>query len=188
MRHVRCTHLSLALLFLCAEVSSTAAQSVRLPILRQELLHRAKEDQRVRAEMPDDPSKITPAHLARVQTVDRANTAYLKRVVRRYGWPGKRLAGDDGAHAAWILLQHADHAPAFQKQCLKVMEKAVRRGDASGQDYAYLLDRVLTGEGKPQMYGTQVKFADGQYVPLPIADEANVDRRRAVVGLPPLAE
>ena len=55
-----------------------------------------------------------------------------------------------------------------------------------------LLDRVLVGEGKPQVYGTQGKrFEDwkGKEPELePIEDEANVDKRRAEVGLPPLAE
>lgn len=32
--------------------------------------------------------------------VDRDNTAWLKKVIDHHGWPGKALAGEDGAHAA----------------------------------------------------------------------------------------
>jgi hypothetical protein len=51
---------------------------------------------------------------------------------------------------------------------------------------------VLVGEGKPQIYGTQAKRFEewkGQEPVLePIEDEANVDKRRAQVGLFPLSE
>ena len=75
----------------------------------------------------------------------------------------------------------------FQKQCLLLMEKAVKKGDASRADLAYLTDRVLMGEKRKQRYGTQVVSQRGRYVPYPIEDEASVDKRRAQVGLRPLA-
>jgi hypothetical protein len=28
-------------------------------------------------------------------------------ILDTYGWPGKRLVGDDGAEAAWMLALHA---------------------------------------------------------------------------------
>ena len=75
---------------------------------------------------------------------------------------------------------------------LPLVEKAYRSGGLSGQSYALLLDRVLVGEGKPQVYGTQAKRFEewkGREPALePIEDEANVDRRRAEVGLFPLSE
>jgi hypothetical protein len=43
-------------------------------------------------------------------------------------------------------------------------------------------------EGKKQIYGTQFTSQDGQWQPRPLEDAANVDVRRAEVGLPPLAE
>ena len=43
-------------------------------------------------------------------------------------------------------------------------------------------------EGKPQVYGTQFKIKGQELIPAPIEDEQNVDRRRAEVGLPSLAE
>jgi hypothetical protein len=114
----------------------------------------------------------------------------VKVIVRQYGWPSPRLVGRDGAEAAFLLVQHSDHA--FQKQMLPLVEKAYRSSELSGQSYALLLDRVLVGEGKPQVYGTQAKRFEewvGREPALePIEDEANVDQRRAGVGLPPLSE
>ena len=60
--------------------------------------------------------------------------------------------------------------------------------ELSQSNLAYLTDRVLLAEGKKQLYGTQFTVVDGKWKPRPLEDEANVDKRRAEVGLPPLAE
>jgi hypothetical protein len=125
-----------------------------------------------------------------MKVIDAANVERMKAIVNQYGWPGPELVGHDGSEAAFLLVQHADLA--FQQKMLPLVEKAYRSGGLTGQDYALLLDRVRVAEGKPQVYGTQAKrFAEwnGPEPTLqPIEDEANVDKRRAEVGLPPLAE
>jgi hypothetical protein len=123
----------------------------------------------------------------RMARADRQNQARLKKIVARHGWPGKTLVGKKAAHAAWVLVQHADNDRAFQKRCLALM-KAVPRGEVEPQDLAYLTDRVLVGEGKKQLYGTQLRGEKGVFKPLPIEDEKKVDKRRAAVGMPPLAQ
>jgi hypothetical protein len=114
----------------------------------------------------------------------------MRAIVRKYKWPSPELVGRDGSEAALSLVQHADQA--FQKEILPLVKKAYRSGGRSGPSYALLLDRVLVGEGKPQVYGTQAKRIEewnGQEPTLqPIEDEANVDKRRAEVGLSPLSE
>ena len=53
-----------------------------------------------------------------------------------------------------------------------------------------MTDRVRVAQGKPQVYGTQFWRGPGGTGPLvahPIDDEAEVDERRAAVGLEPLA-
>jgi hypothetical protein len=58
-------------------------------------------------------------------------------------------------------------------------------------DAATLEDRVLVGEGKPQIYGTQVHFGPetgGRWELYPIVDEEHVDERRTRIGLPPMAD
>ena len=122
-----------------------------------------------------------------VQRIDKENTEELRAIVKRFGWPGRSLVGQRGANAAWMVVQHADHDRAFQKQCLKLME-AAPDGEVSKEDVAFLTDRVLLADGKKQRYGTQFKQVGGRFVPQPLEDEANVDERRKKVGLPPLAE
>jgi hypothetical protein len=164
---------------------------VKEPALRRELLERVERDQAIRKELiskgVQNPDKDV---LARMQAIDAENTERVRAIVGRYGWPGPELVGRDGAEAAFLIVQHADHA--FQKEMLPLVEKAYRGGGLSGQSYALLLDRVLVGEGKPQVYGTQAKrfeeWKGREPVLEPIEDEANVDKRRAEVGLPPLSE
>lgn len=150
--------------------------------LRRELLALVVEDQAARAAMIKDWSD--PAAKAAVDAIDRRSTARLKEVVARHGWPSFALVGEDGAHAAWLLVQHADLDPAFQKECLAKMQPLVERGQASGIDYAYLTDRVAVAEQRPQRYGTQF---DERREPRPIEDEAHVDARRAALGMPSMA-
>jgi hypothetical protein len=152
--------------------------------LRTELLERAARDQAARLSLRPDHGVV--AWEAIVAPVDRDNTARLREIIGRHGWPGRRLAGDDGAHAAWLLAQHA---PAeLQEECLPLLEDAVTRGDASPADLAYLRDRVLTHRGEPQIYGTQYLERDGVLKLCPVRDPAGLDERRAALGLEPEAE
>jgi len=76
----------------------------------------------------------------------------------------------------------------LQKEVLPLVRNAYLTGTLKGQDFAMLQDRVLVKEGKPQIYGTQFKIKGKELILDLIEDEPNVDRRRAEVGLPSLAE
>jgi uncharacterized protein len=179
---------------------------VREPALRRELLARQKQDQDARADYlrmlgdrgiqprDGDPKFTEPAlvklvqeHTAKMAQIDRQNTEWLEKMVDTYGWPGRALVGAEAAGAAWLLVQHADANVAFQKRCLKLMNEAPE-GDVRPQYIAYLTDRILVHEGKAQVYGTQAGGQGSALKLSPIADQANVDKRRAQVGLPPLDE
>lgn len=120
-------------------------------------------------------------------SIDRKHAARMKKIVHTYGWPGISLVGIEASNAAWLLLQHADHDPTFQKECLARM-KALPKEDILQPNIAYLEDRILTAEGKPQLYGTQFQGTGKSLRPRPIADEKSVDRRRKSMGLGTMAE
>jgi hypothetical protein len=69
-----------------------------------------------------------------------------------------------------------------------MLERAYRSGDVKGQDVALLTDRLATARRQPQVFGTQADILDGRIVLKPIGDSANVDARRASMGLPPMKE
>ena len=162
-----------ALLARIAERRATAQAAVAEPALRETLLAMERDDQAARA-TDDAPTEI----------VDARTTEALKAIVAKHGWPGKRLVGKDGAHAAWLIVTHSRDL-AFQRQCLEMLEIAVAQGEAQAVEHAYLSDRVAVNAGKPQRWGTQF---DADNKPYPIEDAAHVDERRKAIGLSTLAD
>lgn len=161
------------------------------PALREGLLQMVEEDQAIREEwIKAGVDRPQESLIQRMSVIDGRNLVRMKAIVKKYGWLGPETVGVDGTAAAFLLVQHAEHA--FQKRMLPRLRNAFRAGKLAGPDYALLLDRVLVGEGKPQIYGTQAKLFDQwkgkEPVLYPIEDEHNVDKRRAEVGLGPLAE
>lgn len=159
--------------------------------LRKELLAMIERDQNIRNEMiqsgVDHPNRGILAHM---DIIDRRNTSRMKSIIKEYGWPGPALVGWDGTEAAFLLVQHADHRT--QKELLPLMQKEYRAGILSGPNYALFIDHVLVDDGRPQVYGSRARPFDqweaGEPRLYPIEDEANVDKRRAEVGLSSLAE
>ena len=120
--------------------------------------------------------------------VDERNTKRMKQIVGKYGWPIRKIVGRDGMRAAWLLVQHADHAVTFQRKCLTLMEAHMADDQVAKADIAYLADRVAVNAGKPQTYGTQGHVVEGVWRPRPIRDREHVDQRRKSVGLKTLKE
>lgn len=163
---------------------------VEEPALRAELLAMLEQDQAVRTGVapPGDPR--TPDELAADwDETDRRNSARMAEVLDAHGWPGWRLVGSDGAFAAFVLVQHADLDLPLQQRGLDLLTAAVREDDADPSDLAYLVDRVRVATDQPQVYGTQWGSDEsGAPAPrTPIEDPAQVDIRRAAVGLGTLA-
>ena len=181
----RHTALVLALSIAAAGVGAQQPVPQRDETLRAELLVRGQKDQEARqpflAGFPDSIS------LVQMNAVDVSNTAFLKRVVAERGWPGTSLVGRDGEQAAFLILQHATLDTAFMAQTLPLIERAYAANEAEGQQVALLTDRVARQRGQPQRYGTQASIVGGRFVLDPIADSVNVDRRRAQLGMPPVA-
>ena len=104
-------------------------------------------------------------------------------------WPGRRLVGDDGEHAAWLVAQQEIDDVGLQRRCLELLEISVACGDADPVHLAFLQDRVRMADGREQLYGSQfVRDEHGRLVPWHMDDIGRVDARRARLGLPPFAE
>ena len=183
----------------CAETEYRQSTGLRL-----ELLRRVKADQNARTTLVAflkkngggvvDPSTLPVDRKAEyeklgtaIKKADQENTDRLGTVIEVHGWPAISLVGKDGSHAAWLLVQHADADLKLQRKCLDLMAK-IPKAEVSQTDLAYLTDRVLLAEGKKQIYGTQFTSSDGKSEPRPLEDAADVDKRRAEVGLQPFAE
>ncbi len=177
-----------------------AAPIITHPELRAELRGLFRRDQRARKDMiaainrapapPDGQPYAEEAMPAvrRVREIDIESADFLEKVIEEHGWPTISMVGQDGADAAWLIAQHADARPELQQRALQLMEVAVANGEANPAKLAYLTDRVLVSQKKPQRYGTQFGVdSDGVHRPYRIEPGEAIDLRRAKVGLPPLA-
>ncbi len=157
---------------------------VKDPALCAELLAVTNRDQLVRRkQMADRENKSVQDE---VKKVDAENLVQIEAVIKAHGWPTKELVGIKGVGAVWTVIQHS--TLEVQKRYIDMMTKAADAGDLDWALVATTVDRIRVREGKPQVYGTQFKEANGQMVPEPIEDEQHVDERRAKVGLQSLAE
>lgn len=134
---------------------------------------------------PDSPEVYS---LAKEQhAIDQNNLKRLEKIVAESGWPKLSIVGTKAASAAFLIVQHADLAK--QQRYLPIIRQAAKAGEARVSDLALLEDRVLIGQGKKQLYGSQLQSdGKGGWAFYPIEDEARVDERRRSVGLPPLAD
>ena len=155
-------------------------------ILADRLIALAAHDLETRERLAADGSLFDGYH-PEMQAVHEANARALEAIIVETGWPTPRLAGEDGAEAAWLIAQHAIGLPRFQRKCLELLKAAVAAGEAPAWQMAMMVDRILTYEGRPQVYGTSFDWDDdGELSPRPIQGPEGLDQRRAEVGLEPL--
>ncbi len=72
---------------------------------------------------------------------------------------------------------------------LPLLKDLAQKGELPIKTVALMEDRVLLGEGKKQIYGSQIMTDyNGKTFVRPIEDPDNVDARRFAIGLNPMAE
>lgn len=131
-------------------------------------------------------SKELQDHWNKVNRTDAENLFKVKFILDKYGWLGPEIIGQQGNTTLFLVIQHSNQET--QEKYLPMMREAVKKKKAEPRHLALLEDRVALAQGKKQIYGSQLSGIPGQYYLLPLEDPDNVDKRRAEVGLPPLAE
>ncbi|MFJ6433334.1 DUF6624 domain-containing protein [Streptomyces sp. NPDC091416] len=162
----------------------TAAEQLR-PDLARELIDRAMKAAARRAKRLRN--ELDAVHLGQDRHADHADTKILRRLLAEHDWPGHRLVGPDAARAAWSLALHADDDADFQRAATTLLERAVHDGDAPIQHWAHLYDRTLVNSGRPQEFGTQLRFTAVGVELCQVRTPDFLDQRRATVGLSPIA-
>lgn len=158
-------------------------KGIKFPAIAQELEKMLEADQAMRQKALENNGVIESEE---DDTLDQRNAERMKQIIEEIGWPSVFKVGQEAAHTAWLLVQHADHDVEFQKEALVLMKQ---EEGVEERDIAYLEDRVMVNEGRPQIYGTQFRpNARGEYNPLPIEDVESVDERRRQMGLGTLEE
>lgn len=154
--------------------------------LQRDLLAMREADLRVREELAHV-GELESGYHPRMELLHRQNAERLRAIVAEHGWPGTAMVGEDGAQAAWLVLQHAISEPDMQRGYLPLLLEAATRGEIPRWQPAYLADRICFFEGRPQIYGTHSDWNDeGVMAIYPLEVPERVNELRAGVGLPPL--
>ncbi|PCH76773.1 MAG: hypothetical protein COB98_05265 [Flavobacteriaceae bacterium] len=114
---------------------------------------------------------------------DSLNLLQITKLLDEKGWLGKNIIGGMGNATLFLVIQHSDIDT--QLKYMPMMKDAVLKGNANSSSLALLQDRVALGQGKRQIYGSQIHSdieTQEKYV-APLIDPKNVDKRRAEVGL-----
>ncbi len=176
-------------LLLCAAMAAFGQNKIKNPELAKVIDDLKVEDQKPYERVKS--GEITSLQAEKdFKEITVKNLVQLKLIVKKYGYPSHTLVGESSSHNFWLMVQHSDSDLKFQKKLLKLMLKEVKRNNASGRDYAYLVDRVRINSGKPQLYGSQIVVKDPQkgYELKPVFQPEKLNQRRKQVGLPPVEE
>ena len=86
---------------------------------------------------------------------DSLNQAKVYGILDEVGWPSGLT--EKANQAIFLVIDHSE----LESQCkyLDLVKAKAEEGVLDGSDYAALHDRVLMKQGKPQIYGTQIKMA-----------------------------
>lgn len=119
---------------------------------------------------------------------DRFLEAEVFAIIEERGWPGRSLVGGQANSAVFMVLQHATLEE--QEKYLPYMKESVLAGESSANQLAMLTDRVLVGQGKKQLYGSQFDRdpETGVRSLKPVEDPVNLNKRRIEIGLSPLED
>jgi hypothetical protein len=156
--------------------------------LRSELLAMRDRDQAAReaCDKGTTDDRIT-CYVKIAEDVDRPNTERLKAILKAGGFPDAKAVGKDGVEAFYLILQHSADIE-LKTQCLEHITKAFEAKLLAPSSYANFTDRLLVNLGKPQVYGSNFELKDGKLVMSATEDLNNLDKRRAKIGLPPIAD
>ena len=176
-----------------ADAAWVAAQQHSVPLAKEHLSNaqlRSEIDKRFDADQSArnaiSASQGDKSLVAKVIEVDQSNLPWLKQQIAKYGFPSVAEVGHKGVEEIFMLTQHADSDPAFQVNVLTLMEPLVDANEVSKKAVAFLTDRVLVAQGKPQRYGTQFgKDSHGKRMLQPVEHETDLDKRRASMDLEP---
>jgi len=116
-----------------------------------------------------------------------ANEQKIAEILKN-GWPRIEEIGEQGNLTICNVLQHS--SPETRLKYLPLMRQATKNKQLSPWLLARTEDRIATDRGELQIYGGQIKYypETNTFDVWPIFDSENVDKRRAEIGLEPMAQ
>ena len=142
-----------------------------------------KSDQSVRQE-----NDMTKIDFDLMNRVDLTNLGKVVSIIEQCGMPTSQSIGKENVNTIFLVIQHSKLT--YQKEYFPMLKELADNGDLDWPSLALLEDRILMGEGKPQIYGTQIQSAmnSSDYELYELENPEYVDKRRKKVGMEPLSE
>lgn len=120
-----------------------------------------------------------------MREIDLKNGLRVQQIIDAHGWLGIDDIGEDANETLFLCIQHINEL-TVQTKYLPLLREAVKQGNAKGWHYAFLTDRILMNQGKPQVYGTQTITSNNKVFIVPLENPDKVDELRKEIGLAPL--
>ncbi|WP_350293970.1 DUF6624 domain-containing protein [uncultured Croceitalea sp.] len=116
------------------------------------------------------------------------NEKKIIEILELIGWPNGAAIKEQQNLTICNVLQHS--GIEIRKKYLPLMKDAVNNGELQARFLARAGDRLATDEGGLQVYGGQMKYYSEtkSFNLWPVLDPKNIDKRRAKIGLEPIAE
>lgn len=120
--------------------------------------------------------------------VDSTNLKRVVEIIAQYGYPGKSIVDTPTNEAVFYVLQHSSVIDKY----LPLVEKAANEKELPFYLYAMMKDRSLMYNKQEQIWGSQARgqsimnkvtrVNEFKFFIWPIADAANVNKRRKEAG------
>jgi len=103
-------------------------------------------------------------NLDRQRLLDIQNTKDIESIIKKYGYPGRKLVGKKYESVAWAVIQHAELP--YQEKYLPLIHKAVLEQQLEEAPFKMLIDRIHWKKTGSQIFGSQagVDFADDKTI------------------------
>ncbi|MBO4586988.1 MAG: hypothetical protein J5677_04135 [Bacteroidales bacterium] len=121
-----------------------------------------------------------------IHEVDSVNLIELKQLIAECGFPTLSRSGYKCCDYAALIAQHS--SPEYLHWFLEQAQAAADSGDFIPSWIAYMTDRDLAHQDKPQLYGTQGHTHDGLTGMYLIEDIEHLNERRGKMNLGPIED
>ena len=129
----------------------------------------------------EEARKITFGH-------DTTNLNKLKTIIENENWNGNELISKKILENLFFIIHFSEQA--IIEKYLPLMREVVKKSNVDGSHLAIVEDQFVVGQGKKQIYGSQIKEDKKTHLVYvsPLDDPDNVDKRLAAIRINPLAE
>ncbi len=121
--------------------------------------------------------------------LNKENVLEIKKIIKTYGWPTRKLVGIDALSVVFLVLQHSGDYE-FVKEMRPQLKQLAESDSLFLPQYALLDDRINVREGKKQLYGSQPSYDSIKQVYYldNVVSPDSLDIRRKKMGLNPIKE